>query len=756
MKRLIALALSLIMIFSLAACGGKEKPETPVVSSADVTPTDAPDSGAEDTESENHGLDRESGTNLAENGSFTNGSAGWGTYLSGGAADFQVVDETGVITISKTGNLDYSVQFFYDGFEIHENGDYEFVFTAWSTKDKACEARIQQNGGSYQAYCSEIVTITEEPQTFRIPFTMAEVDGTQRMAFNMGTHTAMGETEEAFAEPFNVCFDDIQINVVSEENAIILVEEPVTYAKFNQIGYRPEDEKLVYFHGANDISSYDICDESGKVVYSAKTTNKKYSDAADEGVRIGDFSDFTQPGTYYINTSRMGKTYTFTIGEDVYDNAFDSIVKMLYLQRCGCALTEEYAGDFAHGECHTREAIVHGTRTERIDVSGGWHDAGDYGRYVVPAAKTVADLLYAYEASPEAFGDDLGIPESGNGTPDILDETRYELEWMFKMQRKDGAVYHKVNTKQFCGNVYPELDIDPLYAFAISTPATADLAASMAVAARVYESVDPEFAAKCLASAELAWSFLEKNGTIAFHNPTDTNTGEYPDENDGDERFWAAAALYRATGEEKYHDAVKAVAQSGNIYRGKGWADIGSFGTLEYIGLDESMRDKDTYDALYNDFITYADTLLAVAEGEVYGISLIEYPWGSNMIVADNGATLTQAYMLTGNEAYLDKAFMHFHYIYGLNPMGRSYVTGTGTRFPENPHHRISEAAGEVMPGMLIGGPNQNREDPTAQTYIAEGTAPMKCYIDNLDSYSCNEITIYWNSPLIYLMAVML
>lgn len=751
MKRFIALALSLVMLLSLAAC--KDGEET-----ASQTPTGSisADNGEDNPENSNHGLDRETGTNLAENGSFTNGSAGWGTYLSGGAAEFEVENETGKITISKTGNLDYSVQFFYDGFEIHENGDYEFVFTAWSTKDKVCEARIQQNGGSYQAYCSDIVTITAEKQTFRIPFTMAEVDGTQRMAFNMGTHTAKGESEDAFAEPFIVYFDDIQINVVSEENAIILVEEPVTYAKFNQTGYRPDDKKLVYFNGENDISSYDICDENGKVVYSAKTSRKKYSEAGGEGVRIGDFSDFTQPGTYYINTELMGKTYSFTIGEDVYDDAFDSIVKMLYLQRCGCELPEKYAGSFAHGVCHTEKALVYGTKDEYIDVSGGWHDAGDYGRYVVPAAKTVADLLYAYEAKPEVFDDDLGIPESGNGVPDILDETRYELEWMFKMQRADGAVYHKVNTKQFCGNVYPEQDTDRLYAFAVSTPATADLAASMAVASRVYKSVDPEFAAKCLESAELAWSFLENNGTIAFHNPAYTNTGEYPDENDGDERFWAAAALYRATGEEKYHDAVKAVAQSKNIYRGKGWADIGSFGTLEYIGLDKSLRDEETYNTLHDDFIAYADSLLAVAENEVYGLSLIEYPWGSNMIVADNGATLTQAYMLTRNEQYLDKAFMHFHYIYGFNPMGLSYVTGAGTRYPENPHHRMSVAVNEVMPGMLIGGPNQNREDPTAQTYIAEGTAPMRCYIDNVDSYSCNEITIYWNSPLIYLMTVML
>ncbi len=758
MKRFLALTLSVLMLVSLfAGCGKKEEkpavdPDVSAtdVTATDVTATDTPEDEAQDSNNDNLARD---GENIATNGDFSDGAAGWGTYISGaGVGEFAVVDGAGKVTISKTGSLDYAIQFFYDGFQIHEGGDYEFVFTAWATRNKYCEARIQQNGGSYQAYCSEVVEITTEKQTFTIPFTMAEVDGTQRMAFNMGTQPTYGETE--ITETFDVFFDDIKINVINEQNAIILVEEPVTYALFNQVGYKPNDEKLVYFHGGTDVSSYDVCDEKGNVVLSGKTTKKLYSEAAKEGIRIGDISEITAPGTYYVNTN-LGKSYEFTIAEDVYDKSFDSVVKMLYLQRCGCELTAEHSGTFAHPVCHSGKALVYGTKDQFIDVTGGWHDAGDYGRYIVAGAKTVADLLYAYEDAPDKFSDSLGIPESGNGIPDILDETRWELEWMLKMQRADGAVYHKVNTLMFCGNVAPHEDTDQLYAYDISTTSTAAFAASMALAARVYNTVDADFASKCLAAAELAWKFLENNGTIAFHNPSDTNTGEYPDENDNDERFWAAASLFRVTGEEKYHDAVKTVASSDNIYRGKGWADMGSFGTLEYLDLEVSKRDAATYTALYNDFIAYADELMKVANKEVFGISLTEYPWGSNMIVADNGATLAQAYALTGNEEYLAKAKMHFHYIYGLNPMGRSYVTLEGTRWPENPHHRPSVAYDELMPGMLIGGPNQNREDSAAQTYIAKDTAQMKCYIDNFDSYSCNEITIYWNSPLIYLMAVL-
>ena len=138
------------------------------------------------------------------------------------------------------------------------------------------------------------------------------------------------------------------------------------------------------------------------------------------------------------------------------------------MQRCGMELTADIAGDFAHPACHTDIATVYGT-DEQIDVTGGWHDAGDYGRYVVPGAKTVADLFLSYEESEAANGDDFGIPESGNGVPDLLDEARYELEFFFKMQADNGGVYHKVTCAVFPETVMPQDETDPLIICPIST-----------------------------------------------------------------------------------------------------------------------------------------------------------------------------------------------------------------------------------------------------------------------------------------------
>ena len=137
-----------------------------------------------------------------------------------------------------------------------------------------------------------------------------------------------------------------------------------------------------------------------------------------------------------------------------------------------------------------------------VQPSGGWHDAGDYGKYVVNAGVSVGTLLMAYEYFPSKFGqDDLNIPESGNGIPDILDEVRYELEWLLKMQRSDGGVYHKLTREQFEGFVMPQIDNAPRYLYQVSSTATADFAAMMARAARVCLPFDPSFAQLCRAAA---------------------------------------------------------------------------------------------------------------------------------------------------------------------------------------------------------------------------------------------------------------
>ena len=476
-------------------------------------------------------------------------------------------------------------------------------------------------------------------------------------------------------------------------------------------------------------------------------------------VAKGDFSEVTDPGTYYIYTN-AGSSYTFKIGTDVYDDIYSDVVLMLYRQRCGTELDPAIAGDFAHGACHTEEAVIYGTNQTK-DVSGGWHDAGDYGKYVVSGAKAVADLLVTYE-DYGVKADDLGLPESGNGVPDLLDEARYELEWMLKMQDEEsGGVYHKVTGMVFCGMVMPEEDTEELVIAPISTTATADFAAVMAKASVVYKDIDADFSASCYEAAVKAWAYIaDIEDTTGFINPEGMDTGEYPDPNALDEKTWAAAELYLAcqagvTGADASDASVYADfiqnAWNGEFVDGLGWLDVGM-----YAEYDLAKSKTDLAETAKARLLAEADKLISSASQDAYEQSLgTNYYWGSNMGIANNGMILYMAANVSeGADAtkYKTAASYELDYLLGANAMGYCFVTGYGTFSPSDTHHRPSQAMGVCMPGMLVGGACAELADPYAQMVLAD-EAPSMCYVDSSQSYSTNEVTVYWNSPLIYIMS---
>lgn len=399
-----------------------------------------------------------------------------------------------------------------------------------------------------------------------------------------------------------------------------------------------------------------------------------------------------------------------------------------------------------------QEATIYGdTSGTKVDVSGGWHDAGDYGRYIVSGAKTVQDLFLAYEDYGQT-ADDLGIPESGNKTPDLLDEARYELDWMLKMQdAASGGVYHKVTALVFPETVLAVDETDDMVLAPVSYAATADFAAVMAKASTIYEEYDADFAKTCLEAAKNAYAFLEANPDMSgYENPKDLVTGAYDDKILTDERLWASAELLAATGDSKYLDAVKQIFDEDKYKTGFGWADVGSYALYD-LAKAEGV-DADAAKTAKARLLADADETLSKAEEEGFFTGMgVTYPWGSNMTIANNGMELLAAAKLTGDAKYTEYAQKMRDYIFGVNPTGYCYVTGYGSLTPNATHHRPSQVLKETMPGMLVGGANNNLDDPYANA-VLYGIAPGRAYVDNEQCYSCNEVTIYWNSPLIYLL----
>ena len=372
---------------------------------------------------------------------------------------------------------------------------------------------------------------------------------------------------------------------------------------------------------------------------------------------------------------------------------------------------------------------------------------------MVPGAKTIADLLMTYEDT--GFdADDLGIPESGNEIPDLLDEARYELEWMFKMQDESGGVYHKVTCANFPDTVMPQEETAELLVMPISTTATGDFAAVMARASVVYAPFDEEFSLKCLEASKKAYDYMLSNAssdTTGYLNPTDVATGEYPDAVNQDEFFWAAIELFVATGEQPYLDKAKELYNS-NMELGLGWIEMGLYGIHTYLLSDASAQDSAFTKELKDRIIEEMDKSVMLANREGYFNKMSSFPWGSNLTISNNGILYNLGYMLTGNEEYKTLMYYQVDYILGMNACGYCFLTGFGEHAAQFPHHRPSQFNGHAVPGMVVGGPNGEPADPYAMSVLYDTPAAL-CYVDNDTAYSINEVAIYWNSPFIYILA---
>jgi len=764
-KRILSLILSLAVSLSLMACGNgsgssvnesaaAEEKQTAVSETAaetEATDTASPE-GSEATDDTEESEEEKIlvGVNIIPNGDFSSESSKWGLYHeSGGSATYSQTGKLKV-RISSPGKKAHSVQMYCDGFQLYQDGEYEMSFDISSDVERTFEWRIQVNGGDYHPYVSEEnVQIGPEETHVSTEFVMSEgSDPAPRLCFNLGdAKQAQG------LEKHEVIIDNVSL-VLKKADKVqdINLDAGERDININQIGYKCNDTKTAVFRDAAKDTEFEVINaDTNKSVFSGKLTEAVSKGTSYEKVAYGDFSDVKTPGRYYIKAANSGESFVFSIGDDIYDDAFDSICRMLYLQRCGMELTEEYAGDFAHKACHTEKATIYGT-DKQIEVSGGWHDAGDYGRYTVPAAKTVADMMLAYENYPEVFSDNSGIPESGNNVPDILDEVRYELEWLLKMQGKDGGVYHKVTGLNFDGVVMPEDCTEKLYVLPESKTATGDFSAVMFMASRVYKDIDSKFASKCQKAAIKALPYLEERlDESNYSNPSDVSTGEYPDGVSRDEYLWALCEGYKATGNTEYADKIRTFDYSRITDDGLGWATVTEYAYYSFLTMEDRIKDVP-----YNfeeAFLTCVNELRDNAGVDSYGSSIIdEYTWGSNMNICNNGIMMLMAGDIFGDDGYTEAAGQQLDYIFGVNTCSYCFVTGEGTLSPVAPHHRPSQFLEKTMPGMLVGGPDSNLEDPFAKTVLKD-YSPAHRYIDNAQSYSCNEITIYWNSALIYLMA---
>jgi endoglucanase len=478
-----------------------------------------------------------------------------------------------------------------------------------------------------------------------------------------------------------------------------------------------------------------------------------------------DFSSLTSPGMYSVRVTSGDSSLYFPIADTVLQPVYRSTLRSYFLQRCGMELPKSLAGPWWHIACHVEtDGVFHPTAegSGAAGVSGGWHDAGDYGKYIVNAGVTAGTLLLAYEMYPMRFNtDDLRIPESGNSVPDLLDEVRYELEWCLTMQAGDGGVFSKVTGTSFEGFVMPENDVAQRYIYRISSTATADFAAAMAQASRVFKPFDPGFSARCLSAARKAWNYLHMHPMIVppggFRNPEGTRTGEYGDTNDRDERLWASVELYCTTGDSAAHAYFRAnYALQGLVKDAIAWPNVGTLAQFQYLRSSRADVDTKIQGSLRAALMQFCESTLALhdASGFRTALSPQEYSWGSNSKILNNALVLLFGRSEGGSARMEDAAMDQLHYVLGVNALGYSFITGIGPRSARHPHHRPSEADGvaDPVPGLVVGGPNSHiGQDAELKSTFTSSTPPALCYLDTMPSYASNETAINWNAPLVFL-----
>jgi len=725
-------------------------------------------------------LAQEEPPELITNGGFDDGTTGW---WATGNLTMEIVDGRLCTEVPGGTTNPWDAIVGQDGIVLAEGESYAFGFAASASAPAAVRGIVQLPVDPFTAFISLTPTLGADPATFEGGFTAPQSLDNAQVVFQIG----------GSAEPWTFCLDDATLT----GGAPPPVYEPDTgpRVRVNQVAYLPDGPKgATLVTEATEALPWELHDGSGTTVASGETAPAGVDPSSQQQVHTIDFGDVSTTGSGFTLVADGETSHPFDIAADAYETLRTDALDFYYTQRSGIEIDgaiagEAYARPAGHvgvppntGDtevpCQPAEVSeeVYGepwTCDYTLDVTGGWYDAGDHGKYVVNGGISVAQLMSTFErtrtaatADEGALGDGtLDVPEQGNGVPDVLDEARWELEFMLKMQVPEGEplagmVHHKIHDNQWTGlPLLPHLDDRIRELHRPSTAATLNLAAAAAQGARLFAPYDAGFADELLAAARTAWDAAQE--TPALYAPPEDGAsggGPYDDNDVSDEFYWAAAELFITTGEDAFADAVTASAHhTGEVFTpgGFGWRDVAALGRMDLATVPNDLPDRDR---VRDSVVAGADAYLASQEGEAYGQPYTppdgEYVWGSNSQILNNMVVLGTAYDLTGEARYRDGVVEGMDYLLGRNALNHSYVTGYGENDARNQHSRwyanqLNPSLPNPPDGSVAGGPNSQEStwDPVAQRLLT-GCAPQFCYVDDIESWATNELTINWNSTL--------
>lgn len=579
-------------------------------------------------------------------------------------------------------------------------------------------------------------------------------------------------------------------------------EPPAAGVRLNQLGFLPDtDKRAIVPNPAAQPLGWRLLGVGGKVVASGSTRVFGQDRWSGEHLHQVDFSSFATAGAGYVLRVGTQASHPFRVEAGLYRPLARDALAYFYHNRAGIPIEARFVGErWARPAGHVSERATCVTGADsngnfwpgcsyRLDVTGGWYDAGDHGKYVVNGGISLWTLLNLHEWSSRhgaeaAFPDgSAAIPERGNGVSDLLDEARWEMEFLLKMQVPDGSriavpvgakrnvkglaftdidasgmAHHKVADEKWTSlPMRPDRDPERRQLFPPTTSATLNLAAVAAQCARIWREMDPAFANRCLSAARRAWAAAVRNPEV-YAIADFTGSGAYGDSELSDEFHWAAAELLATTGEPQFRSAVERSPHfRAPINDGPAWPSTAPLGTIT-LAIQPTAIGEQEQARLRSAIIAAGNRFLAEQRSVGYAIPFAaNWAWGSTSSLLNRAMLLGLAHDFTGKARYRNGVVDLMDFLLGRNPLDRSFVSGHGARPMRNPHHRfwahsLDPAFPPPPPGALSGGPNQN----TSQDEVArrlKGCAPQTCWIDDIGSFSMNEVAINWNAPLVWVSA---
>lgn len=519
------------------------------------------------------------------------------------------------------------------------------------------------------------------------------------------------------------------------------------YFRFNQLGFKPNEMKTGVLFSEQEITSKSVklMQKGSGVISEINIYPFNSSWGRFKHFYNFDFTSFNKNGEYYFEIDGH-RSQGFSISEKVYNGLLDSLLKFFKVQRCGPT------NPILHEVCHIYDSpyiIGDSTFQGTVDVTGGWHDAGDYIKFLSTTAYSTYLMLLAYELSPNVFEFD----NDKSGAPDILEEAKVGIDWMLRANYEGAKLITQVQDLRDhdFGWRLPENDqlkYDRPAFYGMGKNQVGIYSAVMALASKIWKSRfnEIEFGNKCLNAAMSVY-----NQKDSVPDVDSSYTGVYKELNWKGKLSLGAIELFNTTGDKKYYnDAVYYANRAGSDY----WWSWGDINAIAHFRLAK-------YDKTFSQFLlNNLNGFLSNSRSSIFG-EPTAFTWGTTNTFL--GVTLTALLYkdLEDSDAYDTLIFSPKDYILGKNPWGISFIYKVGNNYVKNLHSQVAYFNNGYLPGAISAGPapisilNNYKIERTNLSTERFNTTDVKFYDDRND-YITNEPTIVTNATALIVFGLLM